>query len=213
MKDIYIVGDDPVTKAIICRLIKDYSHQLKIALEIPARGGQIKGSIAKFNRLAESTPVVLLLDLDANNCAPELKRILLNGMEHNPRFVINVAVDEGESWLFADKENFARYLHLDPALTPNSCNLRMNGPRMVREVYTEQKPSRLLTHGLALRSSDTNIRKQIGVNDVNEKCKGNEYNAVIVPFIYEVWNPEVARQNSDSLNRMILRIQQLDLNN
>lgn len=47
-------------------------------------------------------PVILLTDLDADNCAPELKRKLLGGLEQAENLVFNVAVDEAEAWLMAD---------------------------------------------------------------------------------------------------------------
>jgi len=40
--------------------------------------------------------------------------------------------------------------------------------------------------------------------------KGPEYNSCMLPFIQNAWNIDNARQNSDSLNRMILRIEELE---
>ena len=211
MKDVYIVGEDPVTQDIIKRLIADYTQHLRVLSNIPARGGQIKSMMRKFNDLSANYPVILLLDLDANDCAPQLKQQLLQQLQLNPDFIFNVAIEETESWLFADKQNFAAYLHINSSLLPNSKEMKMNGPHKVKEIYTEYKPSRMLTHDLALKSSDSNIRKQVGVADANEKCKGNEYNSVIEPFIKDMWNPEEARKASDSLDRMIKRLQDLDL--
>jgi len=210
MKDVYIVGEDPVTKAIIRRLVKDYAPSLNIVGDIPARGGQIKSKIENFNTLSRKYPVILLLDLDANDCAPQLKQQLLKNIQPTSDFIVNIAIEEAESWLFADKENFASYLRVDRNLLPNGMDLRMNGPRVVHEVYTTQKPSRVLTHEIALKSTDALIRRQVGVDDVNEKCKGNEYNCVIEPFICDVWKPEIARASSNSLSRMISRLQSLN---
>lgn len=212
MKSVYVVGEDPVTRAIVKRLIGDYTYNLKIEGELPARGGEIKKKIASFNIVAQSSPVVLLLDLDANDCAPMLKETILQTltMPMNPDFVINIAVDEAEAWLFADKEGFASFLSVEASDIPSSEKTRMNGPHEMVEVNSPIKSSMYLTHKIALKSKDKAIREQLGVVNPKEKCKGKEYNSVIVPFVNKKWNVEKARMNSDSLNRMILRLEALD---
>ena len=40
-------------------------------------------------------------------------------------------------------------------------------------------------------------------------AKGPEYNTGILPFIEKKWDIDMARTNSDSLNRMILRVNAL----
>lgn len=69
----YIVGEDEVTKAIIRKVLKVYAPALEIQGELPARGSEIKHKIKNFNALASTTPVVLLTDLDTDNCAPLTK--------------------------------------------------------------------------------------------------------------------------------------------
>ena len=56
---VYISAEDPVTKAVIERLLAYCSPRLKIFKEMPARGGEIKSKIAQLNALASSKPVIL----------------------------------------------------------------------------------------------------------------------------------------------------------
>ena len=40
MKEVYIVGEDPVTIEIIRRIVKDYAPNLCIKGQLPARGSE-----------------------------------------------------------------------------------------------------------------------------------------------------------------------------
>lgn len=103
MIGVYIVGEDDVTRHVIYRILSYCgAGRFTVLMELPARGGEIKNKIPNFNQLAMKFPVILLTDLDADNCAPELKRKLLGGLEQAENLVFNVAVDEAEAWLMAD---------------------------------------------------------------------------------------------------------------
>ena len=86
---VYIVGEDPVTYSIIKKVISYFSNEIEIISELPARGGQIKSKIEEFNKLSAAFPVILLTDLDAVICAPELVRQLVPNNK-NEKFVFNV---------------------------------------------------------------------------------------------------------------------------
>ena len=60
MKEVYVVGEDPVTKEIVSRIIRDYAPNLYIKGYLPARGGEIKKKMENFNAFSLSYPVVLL---------------------------------------------------------------------------------------------------------------------------------------------------------
>lgn len=108
MIGVYIVGEDDVTRHVIYRILSYCgAGRFTVLMELPARGGEIKNKIPNFNQLAMKFPVILLTDLDADNCAPELKRKLLGGLEQAENLVFNVAVDEAEAWLMADRDGFA----------------------------------------------------------------------------------------------------------
>jgi len=119
MKQVYIVGEDPVTFAVIKKIIACISTQIKIISELPARGGQIKNKIPEFNVLSKKNPIILLMDLDNSDyCAPKLLKRLIT--DKNKDFIINIAVDEAEAWLMADREGFANYFCIDLKEMPDS---------------------------------------------------------------------------------------------
>ncbi len=206
MKDVYIAGEDEATKAVIIRLLRDYAPNLHVVGELPARGSQVKAKISNFNSLASRLPVILLTDLDDEPCGPIGKRNLLGTIVQQPDFCINIAVDEVEAWLMADREGFARYFGIPLAQMPVSAMQKMSGRKALPEMSVSVKSSWFFTHDLMQRSTNAERKAQVAVSPVDRNSKGKEYNTAVVPFIHNVWNPEIARQGSDSLNRMIVRL-------
>lgn len=204
---VYISGEDQVTKAVIERVLNFCSPSYKILKEIPARGGEIKKKIPELNKLSASSPVILLTDLDASSCAPLLKKDLLKEMEQNENFILNIAVDEAEAWLIADTNGFADYFGIPLAELPESRLTKMNGHKDVMEMPFSCKSSWLFTHSYITKSTKRELRLQIEAQGT--ACKGREYNQAVVPFIKNYWNIEAAMANSNSLERMVIRLRSL----
>lgn len=204
---VYISGEDEVTVEVIKRLLKYCSSDFSVIKSVPARGGQIKSKIGKLNNLSKVKPVILLVDLDAENCAPSLKEKLFNGITKEKNFIFNIAVDEAEAWLLADREGMSSFLNVDLDDIPASHQTKQGGRSLLVEMNISMKSSLVLTHQIALKSKSEEIRLTIGSQDT--RCKGKEYNSTIVPFIQNQWNIDNALQNSDSLQRMVKRIKSL----
>ena len=208
MRGVYVVAEDAVTIEITRRLIKEYAPNLQIKAVFPVRGGKMKSQISNYNALSSIDPVVLLSDLDTEDCAPLAKNKLLNGVNPNRDFIINIAVDEAEAWLYADAEGLAPFLKVPVDSIPSSSLQKMGGMNGRLEVDVPIKTSLHLTSQLVLQSTDSSIRQQLQSED--NRCKGKEYNRGILPFIQFLWNPERARMNSYSLDGMIKRITALN---
>ncbi len=119
MVEVVIAGEDPATRAIIKRLMKDICPEgMLITREMPARGSQIKSMAPNFNKLAESFKVILLADLDQGHCPATEQAAWLNGEPRLPNFMFRFAVDEAESWLLADRKGFAGFLGVKTELIP-----------------------------------------------------------------------------------------------
>lgn len=204
---VYISAEDPVTIAVIKRLLTFISPRLKVFKNMPARGGEIKSKILELNNLSNSKPVIALLDLDANVCAPALKQSLLQGNIQNEDFILNIAIDEAEAWLMADKVGFAKYFGISQRLIPDSTMQKMGGMRQVQELDFPIKSSLQLTHKIMPSSTNAELREQMTAH--GNAAKGKEYNPAIVPFIDNVWDVAAASANSDSLRRMIRRLHDL----
>lgn len=208
-----IVGEDQVTREIIKKLISIYAPHLtqlnEIPVnEIPARGSQALNAVnvERYNKLALSIPVILLTDLDDTLCAPMKKQEILHGIEQNPLFIINVAVEEAETWLMADKNNFISYFCVEDKI-PNAQMCRMHGKNERIETIYEYKPSLYMMREIISTSTKLAIKKQLTPKEGAKK--GPEYNTAMTPFIQEVWNPENARLNSYSLDKMIHHLQSI----
>ena len=70
------------------------------------------------------------------------------------------------------------------------------------------KSSWMFTHVLISKSSKDELKRQIEAKGT--ATKGKEYNSAVVPFIKNAWNIDTAMQNSDSLTRMVKRLQALE---
>ena len=210
MEDIlvYISGEDLVTKTIIERILTYCSPRFKVFKEMPARGGQIKHKISELNRLSRSKPVILLTDLDVTQCPPMLKTSLLANQEQNDDFILNIAVDEAEAWLMADREGFAEYFGIPISEIPNAVPQKMGGRKPLTEMEFPCKSSWMFTHILISKSSKDELKRQIEAQGT--ATKGKEYNPAVVPFIKNAWSIDAAMPNSDSLTRMVKRLQALE---
>lgn len=202
-----ISGEDKVTVAIIERLLLYVSARFEVMGTLPARGGEVKNKIKELNELAKTTPVILLADVD-NGCPPSTKASLLEGLTQSSNFIINLAVDEGEAWLMADRMNFARFLSVNIDEIPQPSMIKQGGRNALIEIDCGIKSSFYLTHTLILKSTDDVLKKQIKAKGT--ACKGPEYNSAILPFIENDWNIENAMLNSDSLTRMVGRLRSLE---
>jgi hypothetical protein len=202
---IYTVGEDSVTFAIIKRILAYCSDDFEIITELPARGGQIKSKISEFNKLSATCPVVLLIDLDNCGCAPLLVKQLISNKNNN--FIFNIAVDEAEAWLMADREGFADYFKIILEDMPTTHQTKQGGRKILTEMNFAYKSSMFLTHELIKKSKHPEFIRQL--TPKKGAAKGPEYNSCMLPFIQNIWNIDSARQNADSLNRMIVRLQNL----
>lgn len=204
--NVHIVGEDDATRNIILKILRFCSTEFNIIGHLPARGGQIKSKIKEFNTLSLTTPVILLMDLDQYNCPPELKNQLIqeNKSEH---FIFNIAVDEAEAWLMADREGFSAYFKVNLDEMPESSYQRFNGPKATLEMTFPYKSSLYLTHELVKKMRNKTFQSQLTPKP--NAVKGPEYNSCINPFIESHWNIENAIQNSESLRRMVERIKAL----
>lgn len=205
---VYIVGEDEATKEIIKRVLTYCSNSFEIILELPARGGQIKQKIWNFNILSESYPVILLMDLDDKDCAPIVLQQFFHDTEKNNNFIFSIANDEAEAWLMADRNSFSDYFRVPVDLIPLPQRIR-NKKDYFYEMALPYKSSYYMVNQIIPNSRIKEFRDQMIPQ--NGAKKGKEYNSALTPFIINNWDIDNARINSDSLNRMITRIERLIL--
>lgn len=168
--------------------------------------GQIYGKRGKsyvlaringYNHSAQFRHWIVLLDLDHDGlCAPE---VLPRWLPAPSRMMcIRVAVREIESWLLADPERMGRYLSVPVRTIPVD-------PDSIPD------PKQLMVD-LARQSRRRAIREDVVPNLGSGQLVGPAYASRMIEFIQDVqagWRPEVAAQNSNSLQRCIAAISRL----
>jgi hypothetical protein len=202
----FIVGEDVANIEIIRKVLKYCSNEFEIIQQLPSRGGQLKNQILNFNKLADSFPVILLMDLDEKDCAPIVLQHFFRDTVKNNHFIFNIANDEAEAWLMADRTNFSEYFRVPIEKIPLPKQIR-NKKEFYFEMDFPYKSSYYMVNQIIPSSRIKEFKEQMIPQ--NGAKKGKEYNSALTPFIKKHWNIDSARLNSDSLNRMINRIDRL----
>jgi hypothetical protein len=163
------------------------------ARPIYTRGGHgyLKRRIDSFNKAAKGTPFFLGTDLDQYQCAAVLIADWLKVPKH-PNLLIRVAVREAEAWVLADRENFSKFLGIRMAEVPE-------------DVESLSDPKAQLI-ALARKSKRKNVRDDICPRDGSIAKIGPNYNGQLGRFVSQTWNPNTAKQNSNSLKRTMDRL-------
>ena len=115
MADIYIATEDRLSEAIAEKMVTAVGH--KVADKIPkdrrrhAGFGYLKARLPDFIKACHGgLSFLVLTDLDASPCPPELLNDWLGGGAKPQNLLLRVAVREVEAWVLADREHFSRWL-------------------------------------------------------------------------------------------------------
>jgi hypothetical protein len=181
--------EGPVDEAAIGRLFSDAG-----GLDCMFYGRQgrewLRQRVSGYNSAARHAPWMILVDLDADECAPALKAAWLPNPA--PQMCFRVAVREVETWFLADRANIAAFLHVSEALVPPN-------PESV------SNPKETMVN-LARRSRSREIRAGMVPGPKSGRPTGPAYSANLIEFVYHAWSPRTAARRSDSLARAIRRI-------
>lgn len=143
---------------------------------------------ASYNQAGMRIPVLGLVDLETETCAPALLA------KHLPQkasgFYLRVAVRMLESWLLADRRALADFLGVPLAAIPKDPDDELHAKRKLIE--------------LAKRSSKRTIREAMLPGD-SGALVGPEYVTTMCQFITAYWQSERARKLSASLDRACTR--------
>jgi hypothetical protein len=195
----YIAVEDDLSEAVARKLLDHVRRGFRVSARYPlpssphekpglSGSGYLRANVRAFNRAAARSPHLLLTDLDAAECAPELIREWLGSPAH-PNFLLRVAVREVETWLFADAGNMAAFL----CLTPNAMPLN---------VETVANPKEELVR-LATLSPDMEIRQNLVPRPGSTAKTGRLFNRSLIGYVRNSWNIDAAAANADSLARAL----------
>jgi len=194
-----VVIEDDLSLEIVNRVINELGYPFVIDKVYPDRGrksaergsGYILKKIKAFNNMAEYKHVMVLLDLDNNECAPQYKERILT-VPKADNFIFQIAVREVESWLLADRQGLSDFLSVPVERIP----LRPD---------TLDDPKETLI-GIARKSRKRDIRQGIPPVDATASI-GRDYNYLLRKFVRDSWNLNKAAKVSESLSRFLRRMQ------
>jgi hypothetical protein len=183
------VYEDEVTHQVMLKIYEFFQGCFSESRSIPCHGkGKIKKQITAYNSAAQYGYYFVITDLDNEyDCAPLLIKDWLKA-RCSSQLLFRVAVHEVESWLLADRENFASFFSISQNLIPQKPD-------------NETDPKRTVI-SLAKRSRKREIRDAIIPID-NYASIGPGYNSLLQSFIQKTWNIDTARKNSPSLDKAI----------
>jgi len=152
--------------------------------------GEIRKNILAFNNACLITPYLVLTDLDNNACAPGLIIDWMQNRYCHQQLWFRVAVREVEAWLLAHRQAIADFFQVQINLIPQH-------PEQLPD------PKREL---IALATRCRNASRRKAIVPIGMAKQGPDYNSEMLMFVRDFWNPEHARQFSESLDRAIIKM-------
>jgi hypothetical protein len=193
--NIYYCVEDPLSRAVVERLLQSLISNLYLTELQPNQGGFscIKKKFSNYCTLAYHSHVFILTDLDRAECPPSLRTNWINGAglsEPLPeKMIFNIAVAEVEAWLLADHVNLSNYLGVPTHL--------LSGDTEITD------PKELLLHCVR-QHGNREARNEL--LPTGNATVGLGYNAHLSRFAMERWDFNEASQRNASLNRAVERI-------
>lgn len=186
---INIACEDPLSEAVIRKVLSHSPNTFHIGTCYSHGGfGYLKKTINGFNNSSKHCPFFVLTDLDQRECAPLLIQSWLNTPKHN-NLIFRVAVREVESWLLADRYNFAKYVLVSIDHIPHTTEDIMNPKELLINIVKQSRKRSLKSDILPANNSTAK--------------QGPNYNEPLIKFVEEHWNISEAANNSQSLQKTI----------
>ena len=183
--------EDPLGEAVCLKLLDRVGVQSPHVLA--KRGNTyLKSKVRELNRTSQRLPVLLVTDLDRLSCPAELIQSWLGGDPLGPRFLLRVAVREIESWIMADRAEFAEFLGIPAKSVPSAPD------------EVEDAKARVVR--LSRSSPRRELRRALVPADGATSRVGPGYNSEFSRFIRDRWSPDSAAKISPSLRRSFDRL-------
>ena len=179
------VVEGDVDEAVLSKIAETLSLNLSA---VYGRIGKqyIYSRIGAYNRAARFSPWIILLDLDDDApCAAELiSRVLPQPSQF---LSLRIAVKAVESWLLADRKEFAAFIGVAQSQIPDA-------PDSIPDPKT-------FVVTLARNSRKPNIVRELVPRPGAKKRVGPAYTSRLIEFVLHKWDPSRAEELSDSLRR------------
>lgn len=191
----YFCVEDPLSRAIIRRLIRDLVGDIHLIELLPNQGGfsSMKLKFGEYCTLAQHHSVFILTDLDDAECAPRLRSEWANnvGLAKSlpEKLYFRVAEKEVEAWLLADRNNLCDYLGIPYDIIPED------------EIFSNPKEFFL---NCVKQHGDATAKYEL-LPEGNARV-GLGYNSYLTRFAAENWDFQGAAFRNLSLGRAVQRI-------
>jgi len=193
---INVVVEGNLDEYVVRKIIHFCNPPLKFTIAVLVKNGKeaILKKIKGYNEAAKTSLWFVLVDLDRDNCPPELVNTWFKDVSIARFLCFRVAVREIEAWLLADRKNIARFLCINEKSVPN-------------DPETIPDPKREIID-LAKRSRKRYIRQGIVPNEISYAREGPAYSSILAEFVSQHWDVNNACKQSPSLLRTIQCLQQ-----
>jgi hypothetical protein len=198
VKKIAVVAEDLLTQAVLHKCISEVLPAYSVArTDVKGGRGNVQRELAAYAALAQVMPVLIGVDLDSDHCAPTLLG-RWGRLPHQAGLLLRVAVREIEAWVLADQRRVASFIGAAPKDVPKR-----------PDQLTDPKRSLL---DLARAYARPQLKADLVPRDYNALYPriGRGYNLRLCAFVAQKWRPHVAREKSQSLERAMLALEQLD---
>lgn len=189
-----IAGEDLLHLAVAEKIVTHFGCE--VAVSHNRRGcGRLDTGLKGFAAASAFSPWLVFRDLDTTACAPALLDKIFPQRDNYPNLLLRVVVREVESWIMADRAGFARFIGVSVANIPQLPE-SIADPKSALIQLARQTRHRKLREGLVPRLGS-------GV------AVGPEYNSILEAFVWNHWNVDAAAQHAPSLERLLIRFQEL----
>lgn len=155
----------------------------------------LEKNLEKYNQVARRFPVIVLIDLDQEPC-PVAYLQQISPPEKQPQLIIRIAVRELEAWLFADRENFAKFINAPVnkiPYPPDEC----------------PQPKEAILNLVKQHAKNKKLRGDILPEDGTTNKPGRAYGDRLFEFAMKHWHIPTARQHSPSLDKALQAVERL----
>lgn len=193
MNRVLVVGEDALCCVFGERLVAASMPGWSLAAApIDKRGiTQLVPDLPRFiNQARHVQPVLCVADTDGR-CAVQLRQDWLPA--HLPQgFHLRLAVTEAESWVLADRQNFARHFDVPLNKVPQRTDTIDDPKRLVLSLLSRSRVGRFREEMVSLRQTHR---------------PGPGYNLHLCDFVRNHWDHRLARSSSDSVDRALRRLE------
>lgn len=187
---INLAFEDALTEIVALKVLP--AHYATATVYNRGGYGYLRTHIGAFNNAAKGTPYLVVTDLDVVECPATLISEWLGRASKHPNLIFRIAVREAEAWLLAHREALADFFGIRIDLLPANPE-------------TLDDPKAVLVD-LARRSPRKEIRTEIPPRANSTSKVGPNYNGRLSQFVQSHWDPAQASGSSESLRRMIERL-------